>query len=535
MNDNSQRIVELDIDSILPNRLNPRIQFNEDEILELSDSIKLYGVLQPITVRPIGDRYEIILGERRYKASVLAGKDTIPAIIKEYTDKESAEIALTENIQRKDLNPIEEAVFYKKILDMGGTKQEELAQRLGKSQPYISNKKRLLELSDEVQEALLDGKISEKHARSLLRLKYKQDQKDLLELIIKKRMTVRQTDEEINKILNGEKVDNNDIKDEVIKKGDNDMNNINENVQVNPSFDIFGGANVNPTPTVNPSFDIFGGQQPAVETPNFGMPQVKQPMVNPTLDFMAQQPIAPEMPQPIVETPSFGMPQVEQPMVNPTLDFMAQQPIAPVIPTPVVETPSFGMPQVEQSVEPIVEQPMVNPALDFMAQQPISPVNPTPVVETPNFGMPQVEQSMVNPTLDFMAQPNSPEMPQPVTPIEVPVSQSPFELPVANQPMATSSIPMTAPIIEDNEPSTIAEVKATTPDFSSPIIVTDYSKQYDPVMPQTSQEPVKTIDLKDVINMLRDCTNSIESSGFKIDVEEYDLADSYQVVIKIDK
>ena len=200
MNDNSLKVVEVDINEILPNRFQPRIQFDEDEILELSDSIKEHGVIQPIVVRSIGDKYEIIAGERRYKASVLAGKETVPVIIRNLNDKDSAEVALIENVQRKNLTPIEEAVSYKKVLDMGYLTQEQLAIKLGKSQSSIANKIRLLNLSDEVQEALLQNKISERHARSLLKLKDFKDQNFMLNRIISERLTVRRTDEEIEKM-----------------------------------------------------------------------------------------------------------------------------------------------------------------------------------------------------------------------------------------------------------------------------------------------------------------------------------------------
>ena len=149
----------LNIDDILPNRFQPRIKFDEKAILELSESIKKHGVIQPIIVRKIADKYEIIAGERRYKASVIAGRKTIPAIITDIDDKESAEVALTENVQRQDMTPIEEALSYKKILDMGYLNQSELAIKLGKTQSTIANKLRLLNLSDEVQEALLEEQI----------------------------------------------------------------------------------------------------------------------------------------------------------------------------------------------------------------------------------------------------------------------------------------------------------------------------------------------------------------------------------------
>jgi len=202
MDDMRAKVIDLDLNDVLPNRFQPRIKFSEDSIIELSESIKEHGVIQPIIVRPIGDKYEIIAGERRYKASVLAGKDTIPAIISDIKDKECAEIALIENVQRKDLTAIEEAISYKKILDMGYLTQEQLAVRLGKSQSAVANKIRLLNLCDEVQEALMEEKISERHARSLLKIKESSKQKEMLERIIDERLTVRKTEEEIEKMNN---------------------------------------------------------------------------------------------------------------------------------------------------------------------------------------------------------------------------------------------------------------------------------------------------------------------------------------------
>ena len=200
--DKEKKVVELNIDDILPNRFQPRIKFDENAILDLSTSIKEHGVIQPLVVRKIGDKYEIIAGERRYKASVMAGLKTVPAIITDLNDKDSAEVALIENVQRQNLTPIEEAVSYKKILDMGYITQEQLANKLGKSQSSIANKLRLLNLDDDVQEALLNGQISERHARSLLKLNKLEDQRYLLNRIIDERLTVRKTDEEIEKMFN---------------------------------------------------------------------------------------------------------------------------------------------------------------------------------------------------------------------------------------------------------------------------------------------------------------------------------------------
>ncbi len=199
---NERKVVELPINDVLPNRFQPRIKFDEDSINELALSIKKYGVIQPIVVRKIGNKYEIIAGERRYKASVIAGKSTIPAIVSDLTDKDSVEIALIENVQREDLTPIEKAISYKKILDMGYINQEELAIKVGKSQSAIANTLRLLNLCEEAQEALLENKISERHARSLLKIKDESKQILMLNRIINERLTVRKTDEEIEKMFN---------------------------------------------------------------------------------------------------------------------------------------------------------------------------------------------------------------------------------------------------------------------------------------------------------------------------------------------
>ena len=213
---NEKKVVELNIADVLPNRFQPRIRFDENSINELALSIRKYGVIQPIVVRKIGDKYEIIAGERRYKASVIAGKQTIPAIVSEMTDKDSVEIALIENVQREDLTPIEKAISYKKILDMGYISQEDLAQKVGKSQSSIANTLRLLNLSDDVQEALLENKISERHARSLLKLKDEKQQVEMLNRIINERLTVRKTDEEIDKMLN-ENTNNQPIENPIVK------------------------------------------------------------------------------------------------------------------------------------------------------------------------------------------------------------------------------------------------------------------------------------------------------------------------------
>ncbi len=193
-----KEVVELYLDESIPNRFQPREVCNQEALQELSTSIKEHGVIQPIIVRKIGDKYEIIAGERRYKASTLAGLTKIPAIIRNLDDKEASKVALLENLQRRDLSPIEEARTYQKILEIDDMTQEALGKTMGKSQASIANKMRLLSLPDEVQEALLNEQISERHARSLLNIDKPEDQIKMLNKVIENRMTVRELDNEIN-------------------------------------------------------------------------------------------------------------------------------------------------------------------------------------------------------------------------------------------------------------------------------------------------------------------------------------------------
>lgn len=203
-NKEKEKIYYIPIEDIIPNRFQPRLAFDEKELNELANSIIKYGVIQPIVLRNIGDKYEIIAGERRYKASCLAGLKKVPAIINNTDDNTSAEIALLENLQRKNLSVIEEAQSYKKLMDRGFT-QEEIASKLGVSQSSIANKMRLLNLPKDVQNALLYNRISERHARSLLSLPDADMQRNLLNRIITEKLTVKQTEEEISAILNRNK------------------------------------------------------------------------------------------------------------------------------------------------------------------------------------------------------------------------------------------------------------------------------------------------------------------------------------------
>ena len=201
-------IMYLKLDDIIPNRFQPRQIFDEKALQELADSIKQHGVIEPIIVRPISNKFEIVAGERRYKASALAGLTKIPAIVKVMDDKESSIVAFIENAQRKDVSAIEEARTTERILKTNNMTQEELAKELGISQSTLANKLRLLTLPVEVQESLMKNEISERHARSLLSVKDEKKQIELLNKIKEKRMTVRELDSEI-KMMNGNNMNNN--------------------------------------------------------------------------------------------------------------------------------------------------------------------------------------------------------------------------------------------------------------------------------------------------------------------------------------
>ena len=519
MNDNSLRVIEVDINEILPNRFQPRIQFDEDEILELSDSIKEHGVIQPLVVRTIGDKYEIIAGERRYKASVLAGKETVPVIIKNLNDKESAEIALIENIQRKNLTAIEEALSYKNILGMGYLTQESLAKKIGKSQSSIANKIRLLNLSDEVQEALLENKISERHARSLLKISNLEQQNKMLDRIIKERMTVRKTDEEITKMLySDDSDDNSESNNESTKiiKRRNGEENMNNEMNVN----MFSGAQQNnqeqgngmfglnaQTAPTTPSFNSFGaGPQETPAAPSFnsfGAGPQEAPTAPSFNSFGAgpqETPIAPSF-------NSFGAGPQETPAAPSFNSFGAGPQESPTTPS----FNSFGAGPQEASTTPSFNSFGAGPqeASDTQNSNTFGISSESlEAAQTPNFesfGLPTSNETVSSPNFNAFSD----------------YSQ--------NESNTNQSVPLTAPIQEFNS----NENNANT--VSEPIIVTDYSKQYDPVMPQQSNVSPSKADFKEVINAIRDCSKKIEQYGYKIDLEEYDLSNIYQVVFRIDK
>ena len=193
------------INMVEPNRDQPRKKFDEDAILELADSIKQFGVLQPLLVRKNKDYYEIIAGERRWRAAKQAGVKEVPVIVKEYTEQEIVEIGLIENIQRENLNPIEEAMAFKRLLEEFNLKQDEVAERVSKSRTAVTNSMRLLKLDERVQQMIIDDMISTGHARALLAIDDKDEQYNLANRIFDEKLSVRETEKLIKSLKNPKK------------------------------------------------------------------------------------------------------------------------------------------------------------------------------------------------------------------------------------------------------------------------------------------------------------------------------------------
>lgn len=199
--DNVSRETLININQIEPNKLQPRRNFNEDSLHELADSIKLYGIIQPLILQKRDKYYEIIAGERRWRAAKVAGLKEVPAIVKDYSSQEIVEIALIENIQREDLNPIEEAIAFQKLINEYKLKQDEVAERVSKSRTAIANSMRLLKLDQRVQQMLIDDMISSGHARALITLEDGEIQYQIATKIFDEKLSVRETEKLVKKLL----------------------------------------------------------------------------------------------------------------------------------------------------------------------------------------------------------------------------------------------------------------------------------------------------------------------------------------------
>jgi len=442
---NDTTILRLAIDKLIPNKYQPRKFFDENALTELATSIKTHGMINPILVRQKDDKYEIIAGERRFRAAKLIGLTEVPVIIKNADEQQMAELALIENLARQDLTAIETARAYEEIIKMGNHTQNDLATRLGKSQATIANKLRLLSLPMEIQDAILNKKISERHARSLLSLNNRDKQLEILERIIEEKLTVKETEEivnlqnineedikqAINDIMKSLNIKEEEKEDEKMNNGNffpnydnnmgqnnnmsiNSLNNMNQ-MQPNMAPPIMPAEPENVMPTMA---QPAGFNNPSAPMPNFGPAPVEQPIMPTNDELLFTQPQMMPEPAPMLDTPLFN--QNANPMpadIQPTNEFQLPN-TSGINPEPMSfnQEPPMSAPipsLFDQNFGPSipVQEPMNNVNYDAQPSlvAPSQPVNPEPVLE-PLFEQPM----MTNPTPQLES-PMQAQLPEPIS------------------------------------------------------------------------------------------------------------------------
>lgn len=390
--------LNIKIDDIIPSQHQPRKVFNKTSLEELANSIKNYGVLNPILVKKNGEKYEIISGERRIKASILAGLTEVPARILDIDDKKITEIAMAENLQRENISPIEEAKSFDKIMKENALTEGKLSEVINKNQSIISKKLELLNLPENIQQALNERKIGERHARSLMTVEDDIKKTELLNKIINEKLTVKELDNIIN---------SNEISDEEIE---NALQNITKSLNINleekeeKESDNMNNGNFFPNMEQNPTAMNQTNQlnqvnmQPMAQQPVTEALVNQEPVVNPIPDFSVQPENnnAATLQQP-VDQPLFGpepaqnTPQVEIPQPTPSVDINPiSEPVVNPIPeaAPIVESPQ--MPPTPEPTSTVVQPSPVD--------QPLFNIAPTetPIVEsTPAYDIPVESQQEV--------------------------------------------------------------------------------------------------------------------------------------------
>lgn len=506
-------VLQVHIEDIIPNRFQPRLTFDEQGLKELADSIREHGIIQPLVLRKLGDKYEIIAGERRYKAAQIAGLPTVPAVIANIDDNKSAEVALVENVQRRDLTAIEEARSYKNLLDKDYLTQEQLAKRMGLSQPAIANKLRLLNLDDEVQQALLDEKISERHARTLLTLQDKNAQKEWLHRIINERLTVRQLDLELRKYKEN-------MEDEEIPLVSS--NRSIEEIKAN-AMDIGLANKMNNAQNLNEDKD----NNETLETLDTSTEQSE------TLDMM---PSSAESIDQSAPTPFATFNPAEQPINNSAFT------TATTVPEFNIATPNSAstfIPNDNLNFSPIEENKFFNinsTPSDFMPNQfndnQSININSTPTLENQqvnnsnNFEIfdastPTIDNSFIANSIASAPVPEESSEPAPaLSPFDNSIydnnavninPNNKFFTPIATMPQDINIVN------KETEINPMDNVANLTTGFQNPQIVQ------------------KEEGLKTAISSIRSCIEDLGSKGFLIDVEEIDLSQTYQITVQIHK
>ena len=380
--------LNIKIDDLVPSQHQPRKVFNKTSLEELAKSIKKFGILNPILVKKKEDKYEIISGERRLKASILAGLSEIPARVIDVPDDKIVELAMAENLQRENVSPIEEARSYEKIMQLNSIKEEDLSEIINKNQSIINNKLTLLKLPENVQQALNERKIGEKHARTLMKVEDDDTKTELLNRIINEKLTVKDLENVINNSeINEEEIENalNDITkalniefEEKEKKESDNMNNGN----------FFPNTEQTPTPT-----------EPTSMQPTNPAPFENTAAISPS--EIPANPIPEINPMPEVSvTPEPSLAPTPTPEVNPIPDFSTPSGNDTTTPLPQTDQPLFG--NTENTISPPQESPAaptpeINPLPESLPTEPIPEVpaapvaEAAPVVDTPLFNTENTE------------------------------------------------------------------------------------------------------------------------------------------------
>ena len=515
-----QEVVSLHLDDIIPNRFQPREVFDERALKELAASIREHGVIQPIIVRQVNNKYEIIAGERRYKASALAGMTKIPAIINNLDDKEAAKVALLENLQRRNLNPIEEARTYQKILELDQMTQESLAKTMGKSQSAVANKLRLLALSDEVQDSLLREEISERHARTLLNVKNPEEQKKLLDKVIKEKMSVRKLEEEIKKMNEPENVIPSNPNPTVMNNGGEKMNNTNNDFLMNNNAipggipDNFGDfsktkeqqeANYSPMPSL-PS-DIVNYGEIDEDEINYGN-KVDSSVFNSST------------------TPASTKPDISQ-IKNDTFDISSLMNNKPEeqknseaqekVPT-LIEKPTSNQNEEKQKISNDLDSLLnIKPAQNSF--------NPTLNMAEPNVN----EDEKQNNNDYFNANDlKNVDLPNISTTSDAFIKS--YDEPMQVKEQKTDNLTdlnKNLSFFQSSKPKKQERKEDNNKSLGMALIEETYN------IPK--KEKAKEYNVHQMVQKIRDLVQELEKSGTKIDTDEIDFENQYQIVIRIDK
>ena len=552
-NNNMEReIHDIFVEDIIPNRFQPRLTFDENALNELAESIKIHGIIQPLVVRKVGDKYEIIAGERRYKAAQIVGLIKVPAVIMNLDDKQSAEVAVVENIQRKELSALEEAESYRKLLDKGYLTQDQLGTRMGKTQPTISNKLRLLGLSEEVKDALLNQKISERHARSLLNLKNSSQQKEVLDNIINNRLNVRDTDNLVKSML-----DNNEQKEELFMEIPNINPSVNEQqkeVEAIP-FDIpFNPSMINVEPITQPISNPFNQNNEVVnpvETTPFIDRVDNDSYISPTINIAEPfnpgminvEPITQPISNPFIQNNEVVNPVETTPLTSPTINI--DEPFNPAM----INFESIAKPM-ETNVNEEDKNIINSLQIENMATIPTD-INFTPIS---NFDINKLKEEAadINETdepVDIGSLLRDPNKPEEETE-EKPENKKRFFFDFFDRDDNEEE----KPVKEENtinEPKVNDNINVIEQPMQNNINVTEFQRndnkeekpiQNDITIPEYQQNDqiinannIENNDLKSAINIMRKMVKILEDKGFNIQLEEFDFERMYQIIVKINK